>query len=150
MRRWMNVLLIASLSLNLMLIGGFLYQRLVIQPRLQTEWAAKALKLDDRQRSELQQLIAWRKTRLRQALDEMHLETTTIKHALRDARSDDPVLKMAMQRLNGKRQELQMETLEKVFSFRDNLSSDQRQLFNQMSERPGFVLNLIGASPRNN
>lgn len=148
MRRWIYVALMLSLCLNLLLLGGFMYQRFMVQPRQLEAWAVQQLHLHEDQREELKLMHDWTRDRIRQALREMQPEIAKVRQGLRGRNANDPGVREAMRKLADRRFDLQMEALERVMAFRDTLEPDQRQKFNQLTERPGFVLRLLGLGSR--
>ena len=144
MRRWIYIALALSLALNLLLVGGFLYQRYVVQPRLQSAWAEQALHLDAGRTEELRRLQQWSNSRIRDMLAELAPEIADARRGLREGVADDPALRTTMRRLSDRRLDLQMEALARMIAFRDRLDPEQRQAFNRLAGQPGFVLNLLG------
>jgi hypothetical protein len=148
LRRWVAIALVISLLFNVLLVGGFLYQRLVVMPRAQAAWSVEALHLNDKQRGDLLKLQAWARDEVKTVIKELGPEIAVAKSGVRDARPGDPRFEEAMRRINDRRLKLQLEASVKLFTFRDSLDPEQRKVFARLSDKDQrFALRIFGLLP---
>lgn len=148
LRLWVALGLAVSLMLNLLLAGGFLYQRYWVIPRAHAVWAVEALHLDAAQQEQLLGLQAWARSALRDALLELKPDVAAARSVLREGQPDDAKFVAAMRRINDRRLQMQMQAAARIFAFRDTLTPAQRETFARLSEQPGFALRLLGIAAR--
>lgn len=148
LRRWVAIGLAISLTFNVLLVGGYLYQRYVALPRVQAAWATEALHLDAAQQRALAELQVWARATIRDVLIELKPDLATARGVLREGRADDARFVAAMRRVNDRRLEMQMQAAARIFAFRDTLTPAQRETFGRLSQQPGFALRLLGIAAR--
>jgi hypothetical protein len=148
LRRWVAIALAISLLFNVLLVGGFLYQRLVVMPRAQAAWSVEALHLNDTQRGDLLKLQGWARDEVKAVFNELAPDIAEVKSGVHDARPGDPRFEEAMRHINDRRLKLQLEASVKLFTFRDSLDPEQRKVFARLSdEHQRFALRILGLLP---
>jgi hypothetical protein len=147
MRKLLLPALILSLLLNLLLLGGYAYQRLVLQPRAETAWATATLNLDAGQQRKLAELQSWTRDSIKSALLPLQADIELTRAALRAGKAGDPQTAAALQRIGAARVELQVAGLDRMIEFRAALEPAQRKTFDALADQPGFRLRLLGLMP---
>lgn len=143
--RWVPWLFGFSLLINLGFIGGFLYHRYMMPPppdRL--EHAERMLQLNSEQRAMLAKIQGdirgeardnFRMTR------ERHHELVLL---LRNDKMDMPALERHLRATTEPQVAMQRDVILRMLKFRDALNPEQKVIFNEKIERPGFLLRLAG------
>ena len=143
-KNWVHVLLGASLLLNVMAIGGFVYVRHYALFRLNINAVSRRLDLDAAGRERLVQFRrdAW--DAVMDSRQDSRAVMGEINAALAGKPVGDPAIASALDHLSAVRRQRQEKLVQLVIGFRDSLPPESRERFTAMSHDPGFVLELMG------
>jgi hypothetical protein len=138
------VLLTASLLLNVMAVGGFIYVRHYAMFHLRLDAVSRRLDLDDAGRARLVQFRrdVWaviadgRKSNQQTVLE--------VNQALAGKPLGDPAINTALDHLSVVRRDRQDKLVALTIGFRDSLPPTSRERFTVMAQDPGFLLELFG------
>jgi uncharacterized membrane protein len=138
------VLLVASLLLNVMAIGGFAYVRYYGMFHLRLDAVSRRLDLDDAGRA---RLVQFRRDAWRMLLDTRKANQQTvleINQAIAGKPLGDPAFGTALDHLSAARRERQDKLVALTIGFRDSLTPASRERFTNMAQNPGFLFDLMG------
>jgi Spy/CpxP family protein refolding chaperone len=147
MRRWLILGFVLSLTLNLMLLGGYAYKRMVTIPHARAAWGAEALHLGDTQRADLQHLTRWAREELGRAVPVLRSDAAILEKIVAEGRADDAQIEAALRRIGEHRVAMQRDAMQRVIAFRDTLNAEQRKIFARLASEPAFVARLLGLRP---
>ncbi len=145
--RWLPWLFGLSLLVNLGFFGGFLYHRYMMPPpperlkhaeltlQLSAEQRAMLARIQDDIRNEARE--NFRMTR------ERHRELVVL---LRKDEMDLPALERHLRATTEPQVAMQRDVILRMLAFRNALNPEQKVIFNEKMERPGFLLRLAGFS----
>lgn len=143
-KRLVPALLAASLLLNAMAVGGFLYARYYAAFHFKLDAVAERLDLDAAGR---QRLLQFRHAAWRSILDTRQANAAVLaqlNRALADRPLGDPAFSDALDSLGKTRRARQEDLVARIVAFRDSLPPDARRRFGEMAADPGFVFELLG------
>ena len=140
----LKITLIISVSLNIAVVGAFLYVRWGPWHVSADDPAARELGLNGAQRTALAALRRQARDEIIATFRQNRTLRQTVIAQLRDTRTDDPALEKNLRQAADVRFQLQLSIVREALAFRDALPADQRAHFNDALSRPRFLQRLIG------
>lgn len=145
--RWLPWLFGVSLLINCGFLGGFVYHRyLMPPPKDRLEQVQHMLSLTPEQTAALGSIQSAIRDEARdnfRLTRERHQELVVL---LRQEPVNIPALELHLRATTEPQITMQREVMLRLLAFRDTLNADQKAVFNEKIERPGFLLRLAGFS----
>ena len=142
---WLAWLLGISLLINLSLVGGFIYHRHFMPPPPEaSERAQRVLQLSDAQRETLQKLQGEIRNEARESGEVMRARHAELVELMRHEPLDLPALEVHLRATSEPQVAMQRQVILRLLAFRDTLTADQKKVFNEKMQHPGFMLHLAG------
>jgi uncharacterized membrane protein len=142
---WLVWLLGISLLINLSLVGGFIYHRHFMPPPPEpSERAQRVLQLSDTQREALQKLQGDIRNEARESGEVMRARHAELVQLMRSEPLDLQALEVHLRATTEPQVAMQRKVILRLLAFRDTLNPDQKKIFNEKMQRPGFMLHLAG------
>lgn len=144
-KRWLPWLFGLSLLMNCGFLGGFVYHRYsMLPPPERLEHAQNTLQLNAQQRAALAGIQGDIRSEARENFRltrERHHELVLL---LRNDSMDLPALERHLRATTEPQVAMQRDVILRMLTFRDTLTPEQKIVFNEKMERPGFLLRLAG------
>jgi uncharacterized membrane protein len=142
---WLAWLLGISLLVNISLVGGFIYHRHFMPPPPEpSEQAQRTLQLTNAQRETLQKLQGEIRNESRESMQVMRERHVELVQLMRRDQLDLPALEVHLRATTEPQVAMQRDVILRLLTFRDTLNPDQKKIFNEKMQRPGFMLHLAG------
>jgi len=142
---WQSWLLGLSLLINFGLLGGYVYHRyIMLPPPERWQGAQKNLHLSEAQRTELMELQRDLRKQAAKNMAVMREHHDEFVELLRQDQIDLGALEMHLRATTEPQVGMQRDVILRMLKFRDHLTADQKKIFNEKMERPGFLLRLAG------
>jgi Spy/CpxP family protein refolding chaperone len=142
---WLAWLLGLSLLINAGLVAGYVYHRyLMLPPPERWQSAQKTLQLTDAQRDDLHRLQRDLREGARRNMVSMRSHHHELVELLRRDEVDLATLESHLRATTEPQVGMQRDVILRMLAFRNTLNPEQKRIFNEKIERPGFLLHLAG------
>ena len=145
-RSSLRILLLLSLLLNVAVLVGFLYQRYFALPDTRIEVIAERLGLSETEQMALADMRHAVFAEVRNLRKNSAEPNAALRLLVASRSADDPELASALGRIADERALIQKDAIARLIAFRDKLSPQARQRFNDAIQQKGFMLSLFGVS----
>jgi uncharacterized membrane protein len=143
--RWLAWLLGLSLLVNAGFLAGFIYHRYWVAPSVErTELVQQVLQLDPDQRAVLVEIQGEVRSEARAGFRAARQHHKELVQLMRQDRMDMPALERYLRATTEPQIAMQRDLILRLLKFRDALTPEQREIFDQKIERPGFMMRVAG------
>ncbi len=144
--RKLLTLLLLSLSLNLAVVTGYLYQRHIAVERSQLSAVTQRLQLSGEEQAALRRMRRSVFDSVAALRKERAAANAALRRLVAERPLDDPALAEALARIADERAQIQQHAIARLIDFRDGLRPQARERFARAMEEKGFLLALFGVS----
>lgn len=142
---WLGLLLGFSLLVNLGFVAGFIYHRHYMMPPAEHyQKVQQQLQLTLPQKTALLNLQQQIREEMRDNVQSTREHHRELVEELRREPLDLPALEKNLRATTEPQIAMQREVILRLLAFRDTLNPEQKNIFNEKLERPGFLLHLAG------
>lgn len=145
-RSSLRILLLLSLLLNVAVLAGFLYQRYFALPDARIEVIADRLGLNKAEQNALTEMRHAVFAEVQDLRRNSAEPNAALRRLVANQAANDPELATALARIADERALIQKDAIARLIAFRDKLSPQARQRFNEAIQQKGFMLSLFGVS----